>query len=103
MAKVKIKEVEGVYVLIRRLQSIALEKQDDAELGKFHRQLAIELGKNEPKGDTEASIFAKELLENARDYLQTYRTRAKKAANARWGRNTPQEPQPEDFIDGNPF
>lgn len=102
MAKVKIKEIEGVYVLIRRLQSLALEK-DVTELGKFHKELAIELGRSDPKGDTEASVFAKELLENARDYLQTYRTRAQKAANARWGKKPPTAQQPEDFTDENPF
>lgn len=57
-----------VKISITKLQSLALEK-DLNELGKFHKELAIELGKEYPSGKTEASELAKELLECSRNSI----------------------------------
>lgn len=77
------RDVESVYILIRRLQSLALEL-DNENLGKFHRELAIELGKDEPEGNTEASKLARELLKDAKERLKTYRERGSLGADKRW-------------------
>ena len=71
-----------------RLQSLALEL-DNENLGKFHRELAIELGKSEPEGKTEASKLAKELLGNARYNLNEYRKKGMKGAHKRWHPDEP--------------
>ena len=57
--------ITKIMITIEVLRKLALEKTPQ-ELGAFHRELAIELGRGEPKGDTEASKLAIELLENAR-------------------------------------
>ena len=67
-----------VKIPIEKLQSLALEK-DLNELGKFHKDLAIELGKDNPQGNTEASAMARELLETAK----AYRDKGQKGAQER--------------------
>lgn len=88
MAKSKV--IRAVYILIQTLQSLALEK-DEAELGRFFKELIVILGKGAdgkftPSGNSEASAMAKELLENARKAKQKTSEKGKKGAQARWGK-----------------
>lgn len=87
--KPKTEEIKGVYILIMRLQSLALKYDKNEDLGKFHRELAIELGTPTNEGKTEASKLAKELLENARNSLNEYRKKGMKGAHKRWHPNEP--------------
>ena len=108
MAKSKL--IRAVYILIQTLQSLALEK-DEAELGRFFKELIVALGKGasgkeEPKGDTEASAMARELLENARKAQKQASEKGKKGANARWGKTQDEnigEYETEQDENENPF
>lgn len=94
-----------VKIPIAKLQSLALEK-DLNELGKFHKDLAIELGKDNHQGDTEASAMARELLENARKAQQKTSEKGKKGAQARWGKTQDEnigEYKTEQDENENPF
>lgn len=107
MAKrAKNSDVESVYVLIRRLQSLALEF-DNENLGKFHRELAIELGKDEPEGNTEASKLARELLKDAKERLQKFRERGTLGADKRWHpekyKETTEPTEPTEPTEETPF
>lgn len=102
--------IKAVYILIQTLQTLALEKSEK-ELGRFFKELIVAIGKGasgkeEPKGDTEASAMAKELLENARKAQQKTSENGKKGAQARWGKTQDEnigEYKTEQDENENPF